>query len=427
MPNMTVASPGQNADASRHHSWLDIAVLSSVPLLMVLGNSMIIPALPSIRESLGITSLQVSLLITLFSVPAGIVIPLAGILSDRFGRKKIIAISLLLYGAGGIVAGLSAFGSYTLMLIGRMIQGIGAAGTAPIAMALVSDLYKGNERSQVLGMIEAANGLGKVISPILGSLIALISWSALFFTFPALVVPAVAALWWIIREPRREGDVPALSQYKDHVIKTFRRQGKWLSVAFLSGAATLFILFGVLFFLSDLLEKRYGIDGVVKGLILAIPLLAMSSTSYWCGNHIDQNVKRMKHFIVTGMFTVSVVMALVPLITNTYLLLGVLFIGGIGSGLVLPCLNTLITSAVNTAERGIITSLYNGVRFLGVAMGPPIFGALSDNKWLLFGGSSALTAITGMLAAFVIHQPRRLRGTGGQSRLLIRKKRLQQI
>jgi ACDE family multidrug resistance protein len=394
---------------------------------MVLGNSMIIPALPSIRESLGITSLQVSLLITLFSVPAGIIIPLAGILSDRFGRKKIIAVSLLLYGAGGIVSGLSVFGSYPIMLTGRIIQGIGAAGTGPIAMALVSDLYKGNERSQVLGIIEAANGLGKVISPILGSLIALISWSALFFAFPALVIPAVAAMWWIIQEPRRKGDVPALSQYKDHVIKTFRRQGKWLSVAFLSGAVTLFILFGVLFYLSDMLEKRYGIDGVAKGLILAIPLLAMSSTSYWCGNHIDQNVKRMKHFIVAGMFTVSVVMALVPFITNTYLLLGVLFVGGIGSGLVLPCLNTLITSAVHKAERGIITSLYGSVRFLGVAMGPPIFGALAGSKWWLFGGTSVLTAITGILTVFVIHQPKRLRGSGGQSRLLMHKKRLQEV
>jgi ACDE family multidrug resistance protein len=294
-------------------------------------------------------------------------------------------------------------------------------------MALVSDLYKGNERSQVLGIIEAANGLGKVISPILGSLIALISWSALFFAFPALVIPAVAAMWWIIQEPRRKGDVPALSQYKDHVIKTFRRQGKWLSVAFLSGAVTLFILFGVLFYLSDMLEKRYGIDGVAKGLILAIPLLAMSSTSYWCGNHIDQNVKRMKHFIVAGMFTVSVVMALVPFITNTYLLLGVLFVGGIGSGLVLPCLNTLITSAVHKAERGIITSLYGSVRFLGVAMGPPIFGALAGSKWWLFGGTSVLTAITGILTVFVIHQPKRLRGSGGQSRLLMHKKRLQEV
>lgn len=427
MPSMTIASPKQNLDASHSHSWRHIVVLSSVPLLMVLGNSMIIPALPAIRASLGITSLQVSLLITLFSVSAGVIIPLAGILSDRFGRKKVIAIGLLLYGAGGIVAGWSAFGSYTLMLIGRIIQGIGAAGTAPIAMALVSDLYQRNERSQVLGIIEAANGLGKVISPILGSLIAMISWSALFFTFPVLVVPAVAALWWMIQEPRHEGDVPALSQYRDHVIKTFRRQGKWLSVAFLSGAVILFILFGVLFYLSDLLEKRYGINGIGKGLILAVPLLAMSSTSYWCGNHIDQNVKRMKHFIITGLFTVAVVMAIVPMITNTYLLLGILFVGGIGSGLVLPCLNTLITSAVGTAERGILTSLYNSVRFLGVALGPPVFGALSQQKWWLFGGVSALTAMTGILAAFIIHNPKRLRGTGGQSRLLMRKKRIHPV
>ncbi len=72
---------------------------------------------------------------------------------------------------------------YTIILIGRGLQGLGAAGTAPIVMALIGDVFKSEKRSEILGIIEAANGAGKVASPILGAAIGLISWIALFFFY----------------------------------------------------------------------------------------------------------------------------------------------------------------------------------------------------------------------------------------------------
>ncbi|GGE10241.1 putative MFS-type transporter YitG [Marinithermofilum abyssi] len=423
-------TPSEKQSSQQNTGILVIVTLSTVPLIMVLGNSMLIPVLPTIQSSLHISQLQVSLLITLFSIPAGVVIPLAGILSDRFGRKKVIAPALLLYGAGGVISGLSALwtgGGYWLMLTGRILQGIGAAGTAPIAMALVSDLYKKDERSRALGIIEAANGMGKVVSPILGSLIALLSWVAIFFAFPVLCIPAALAVWFLIKEPKQEKEPPPLSQYRDQLLKTWKRQGRWLLVAFLAGALTLFILFGVLFYLSDFLEKRYGLDGVLKGLVLAIPLLAMSSVSYWAGSHIDQKTRLMKRLIIIGLLAIAAGMGIVPFVTNTYLLIGLLVLIGIGSGLILPCLNTMITSAVASEERGIVTSLYGSVRFLGVALGPPTFGALSAMKTGLFLGNAAAAGLTALLALWFIRQPERLRGKGGQSRILIRKNRLRQV
>ncbi|OYD09991.1 MFS transporter [Paludifilum halophilum] len=392
---------------------------------MVLGNSMLIPVLPTIESKMNVSPLQVSLLITLFSVPAGLVIPLAGILSDRLGRKPIIIPSLILYGAGGLLTGFaSIWGMYGLMLTGRIIQGIGAAGTAPITMALVSDLYQKEGRSKALGVIEASNGMGKVLSPILGSLLALITWYTLFFAFPILTVPSALAIWFLIKEPNRNQKEQPLAQYKDHLKKTWDRQGRWLSVAFFAGLITMFTLFGVLFFLSDLLEKRYGIDGVLKGLILAIPLLAMSTTSYLAGSHVNQKMSIMKKFIVIGLFMIAVGMGLVPFFNNTYVLLAILVGIGVGSGLILPCLNTLITSAVGSQERGMITSLYNSIRFLGVALGPPVFGALAGAKIWLFLGNAFLSAIGGFLSMIFIRKPERLKGKGGKSRLLLRKKGL---
>ncbi len=347
----------QERKEQRRGFWVVLLTLSIIPLLMVLGNSMLIPVLPEIRSELNISQLQVSLLITLFSIPAGVVIPISGVLADRFGRKKVIIPSLLLYGAGGMLAGFaSTAGSYMTMLAGRILQGIGAAGTAPIAMALVSDLYRGEKRSKALGILEASNGMGKVLSPIFGALLALIAWYAVYFAFPILILPAAFALWIFVKEPERTGQIPPIAQYGRHLKKTWKRQGKWLLAAFLAGAVTLFILFGVLFYLSDILEAKYRIDGILKGLILAVPLLAMSSTSYWTGGHIRQKTRRMRLFIGGGLFAIALALAVIPFFTNTYVLLGLLVLIGIGvNAALLSVVSFLMTRADMTdAEQALL-------------------------------------------------------------------------
>jgi ACDE family multidrug resistance protein len=72
---------------------------------------------------------------------------------------------------------------------------------------------------------------------------------------------------------------------------------------------------------------------------------------------------------------------------------------GIGTGLVLPCLNTLITSAASIKERGLITSLYGSVRFFGVAFGPPLYGFLmAKGTGMMFWSSAGLTLLGAVLA-----------------------------
>ena len=92
MPHHQMASKEKNAAADS----AVLLTLSTIPFIMVIGNSMLIPVLPTAEEALNVNSFQVSLLITLFSIPAAIVIPVAGILADRIGRKQIVFYSLLL-------------------------------------------------------------------------------------------------------------------------------------------------------------------------------------------------------------------------------------------------------------------------------------------------------------------------------------------
>lgn len=370
---------------------------------------MLIPVLPTMQNTLGISKFQASLVITLFSVPAGIIIPLSGVLSDRYGRKVVIIPALLLYAVGGVVAGAAAsFMSkpYTVIMVGRVLQGIGASGTAPIAMALAGDIYKGAARSKALGLLEATNGLGKVLSPILGVLVAFIAWFAAFWAFPLICVPTAFAVWYFIKEPKKHKASQNMSSYFKTVKNIFKRDWVWLTSAYYAGSIVLFNLFGVLFYISQILEDKYNIDGLPKGGILAVPLLAMAITSYTTGALIKKQLRLMKSLIVIGLLTVMGSLVLAAFFTSPYILLGLLVFTGIGTGLVLPCLNTLITSAVSKEERGIVTSLYGSVRFLGVAFGPPIFGWLMEmSSWIMFVSISVLAAIGAVLTIFFIKPP----------------------
>lgn len=394
-------------------------VLAAVPLLMVLGNSVLIPVMPTMQSKLHVTKFQISLLITLFSVPAGIVIPFAGFLSDRIPRKWVIIPSLILFGIGGILAGFASIWfshPYFVILIGRVLQGIGAAGTAPIAMALVGDLFKGGQRSQALGVNEAGNAFGKVISPIIGSLVGLIAWFGVFFIFPILCIPMALAVLFLVPKLKQSGQQQSASAYMQSLLKVFRREGRWLFVTYLSGASALFVLFGVLFYLSDLLESKYHIDGVKKGLILAIPLLMLSITSFLTGAFIKKKKTLMKWLMVCGFVGMATVLLGSAWLTeNAWILVALLSFSAVGTGITLPCLNTLITSAVSKEQRGIVTSLYGSVRFLGVAFGPPVFTwLLTYSATVMFLSVMGLSLLCAVLVLFLVHPSAKPADTQGQ-------------
>lgn len=385
---------------------LVLAALGAVPFIMVLGNSMLIPVLPQMQQKLGITQFQTSLVISLFSIPAGLTIPFAGFLSDRLGRKAIIVPSLIIYGIGGLIAGAAAVffdKAFWLIIAGRVVQGIGAAGTAPVAMALVGDIFTTKERSKALGYIEASNGLGKVVSPILGSLIALVAWFATFFLFPVLTIPIALGVWFLVKEPKAKRNQQSIREYLKSIKSIFKNKAACLISAFFAGSLSLMILFGILFFLSDYLETSLKLFGVKKGFVLAIPVLVMSTTSFTTGTFIKKQVSLMKKLVIIGLGIITLTLGILPFLRNPWFFVGVMSATGIGVGLILPCLNTLITSATSIQERGMVTSLYGGVRFFGVAGGPPLFGYLNGfGRYVMFWSSAGAALLLGIICVFTL-------------------------
>jgi ACDE family multidrug resistance protein len=404
---------GKGGKASGKLIWEFIAI-ASIPLVLVLGNSMLVPVLQEMQEKLGITKMQSSLVITLFSVTAGVFIPVVGYLSDQFGRKAVIIPSLIVYGGAGILAGFGAvWESYPVIIAARALQGLGAAGTSSIAMALVGDMYTGGTESKALGLTEASNGAGKVVSPILGSALALIVWYAPFFAFPFFCALSLLAVIFLIKEPDEKATQrQPVGKYLKTIGQILKKKGRWLITSFFAGSLGLFTLFGILFYLSEILEKPpYGLKGVMKGLVLAIPLAGLVITSYTTGSVIKKNGLLMRRLMNIGLALATAALGLTLVFNKNQLVMFMVLItlSSVGTGLLLPCLNTMITGSVEKSQRGMITSIYNSLRFLGVAAGPPLIGWLmeiSDN--VVFILLSVLSSIALGLVFFLIKPEKNL-------------------
>ncbi|MFB6466907.1 MFS transporter [Cytobacillus sp. Hz8] len=389
-----------------HGKTLAIAALSSIPLVMTLGNSMLIPVLPSMEKHLNISSFQTSMIITVYSLVAIVLIPIAGYISDHIGRKKVIIPSLILTAIGGLISGWASWklnDAYWIILIGRALQGIGASGAFPIVLPLVGDMFQSEEEvSSTLGMIETANTLGKVLSPILGALLAGFIWFIPFLSIPVFCAISLILMIFFVKSPKTKSESIPFKQFFHNIKQIFVDNGKWLVAIFTIGAILMFILFGVLFYLSDILEKEYAITHVKKGLLLAIPLGALCLASYTTGKKIKENKILMKWLTFSGIGLLAISTAVLSFSEYLWFLLGMFFLGGIGIGVSLPCLDALITEGIEKEQRGTITSIYSSMRFIGVAAGPPIMALLMVHTlhflFYFLSGFAVVAALLTMLS-----------------------------
>ncbi|WP_238189368.1 MFS transporter [Paenibacillus sp. L3-i20] len=398
---------------------LDLMALASIPLIMTLANSMLIPVLPLMQKKLHISPLQSSLIITIYAAVSIFFIPIAGYLSDRFGRKLIIIIGLSIAAIGGLVSGLGAWllhnNVYMVILIGRLIQGIGAAGAFPIVIPLVGDMFDSKEEvSSSLGMIETSNTFGKVVSPIVGSALALVTWFLPLIVIPVISVISLIAVIFLVKVPKPKNKATqTVKQFITSLKGVLKEKGSWLYTIFIVGGIVMFILFGFLYYLSSILEDHYNIKGIWKGLLIAIPLSAICLASFITGKIVGENKARMKWFTVCGIALLATSMLVCGLVNTKSLvfLISFMFLGGTGIGLALPSLDALITEGTDKKQRGTITSLYSSMRFIGVAAGPLIASALLSKETLLFYIFAGGSILCFFLSIFMI-KPDKQQATG---------------
>src|SRR5213595_2254705 len=136
---------------------------------------------------------QATPIITGFLLGYLAVMPIAGGLSDRFGRLRLFAACLLLFAFGSFLT--ASAPSLSQLVTGRLLQGAGGGALVPAVLALAADLYPAGDRSPVLGGVSALQEIGSVLGPLWGGIVAgLLGWTWIFW----INIPIAAVILWAL-------------------------------------------------------------------------------------------------------------------------------------------------------------------------------------------------------------------------------------
>jgi DHA1 family bicyclomycin/chloramphenicol resistance-like MFS transporter len=167
--------------------------------LVALSIDAMLPALPDIGQSFGIQRANTQqFIITLLFAGLAVGQMIAGPLSDNIGRKKAIYIGLVIFIIGSLLSYFAP--SFEIMLLGRFIQGLGAAAPRVVTIAMVRDQYEGRDMARVMSYIMGVFILVPAIAPSIGqAIIALSGWHAIFLVFIGMAL--VCFIWFSLRQP----------------------------------------------------------------------------------------------------------------------------------------------------------------------------------------------------------------------------------
>lgn len=383
----------------------------------VLGTALVSPLLSSLIGPFGATPSSIGLMISMFSGPGIIFIPIMGYIADRVGRKPVIMGGLLTYGiAGGAISFTTDF---QIVLALRVIQGIGYSGIVPIVITTLGDIYTGTEEAAAQGLRFTSSGLSLTVIPLLAGAIVGIGWQYPFLVF-FLTIPVTVLIGIYLEEPTASvstdpGNPNRDSSEESKTDSTIRNvrfkrllvltsKPELVSIIILRSLAA-FVLIGFFTYISIIVVGLSEGTPQQAGLAVAINSIAFATTA----SQVGRLSARLPDVIPLTVSTtlIGVGFSIVALSNTTRAILIGSTVLGMGLGVSLTIYRSLVTSYAPDNYRGSIVSVMEmSARFanfltpivMGGAIGltTPIFGFENAVRW-----TSVAVAGTGTVGGFI--------------------------
>tara|TARA_B100001123_G_scaffold439044_1_gene575069 strand:+ start:3809 stop:5410 length:1602 start_codon:yes stop_codon:yes gene_type:complete len=430
--NLSVPS-GHNRELSQGVVLASMAGVIPALFLSALDNTIMSTAMPQIiAEFQGFD--HYAAVTTVYMLAATVVLPIAGKLSDMYGRKPFLLTGVAIFVIGSALCG-SASTMVTLVIC-RGLQGIGAGLSQGMAFITIADLFPPARRGRVSGIMGAVFGLASVIGPAVGGLltdgpgwrwcfyvnipIGIIAFLILFRAFPNLVVskqsenridwlgaltlvlgitPLLLALSWggreyawnsttvlmlllcgglmmilfVLVQTRASNGIMPLSLFRDRIVWTASAASVLMSL----------VMFGATLFVPLYIQGVIGRSAIQSGAVLTPMMLAMITASMTSGQLMTRT-GRYKIIAIIGVSITAVGMFLLSrmdISTEHFTVIRNMVIVGFGLGMNLPVFTLAVQNAVDIRQVGLATSSVHFLRSIGGALGSAIFGAVLANRF----------------------------------------------
>lgn len=368
---------------------------------------------------------------TAYLLAATIMMPIYGKLGDLVGRKGLFVGALVMFLVGSIVGGLAQ--DMTWLIIGRAIQGLGGGGLMILAQAIIADVVPVRERSKYMGIMGAVFGLSSIAGPLLGGWFTEgIGWRWAFWINIPLAIVAIAFALVFLKLPRHRVAVRfdvlgvmtmaiavtavilvtswggtehdwnsptilaliatalvatvafiwAESRAAEPIIPLSLFRNRNFVLATSAGLVIGVSMFGTLAYLPTYLQMVTGVNATISGFMLIPMIVGMMITAITTGQ-LAARTGRYKWMPLASMIVLGVGMWLLSTLTVDTalpLLLGYLFVMGVGIGFGMQILILIVQNAFPDRMVGTATAANNFFREIGASVGSAIVGALFTSR-----------------------------------------------
>ena len=398
--------------------------------MAALEQSVVNPAMPQIVSDLGGLELY-PWLVQSFVMAQVVTIPIAGTLSDTFGRKPVMLTGMTIFLIGSALCGLAP-GIYELIAF-RALQGVGAAILMTSTFSVVGDLYAPAERGRFIGLFGGVFALSSLIgAPLGGVLTEAISWRWVFwimlFLGPIVLAVVVIKVPWL-RPPKREFklDLPGIAALSFMLIPamialSLAAEWGWFAPQtiglFVVSAIALLVfirverradqpivplplfrihtiataavvnffigvgMMGVFVYLQFYLQVGIGVDAATAGLVMG-PMIIVSVAGSVVSGQIMSRTGRYKPLAVVGslmMFGSMLLLSTMTRETTIFGVLGRMFLFGLGMGLMMPVMSIASQNAAPQKFLGIVSAFTQFFQQVGGVIGIGVIGALFNAR-----------------------------------------------
>ena len=370
-----------------------LPLILNITSMGVLAFAIITPALPDLAEELGVSRGAIGIVQGAVAVPGIFLAAYIGYLADRLGRRRVIRVSLVIFGVAGI-ASFFARDFWWLVAV-RAVQGLGTSGLLSLGVVVIGDLFTGLERRWAMGINLAALTATTTLAPIVGGLLAQGGAFRPFLVF-FLVIPV---FFWAAKLPtdRPMTDMSPPVAHIRNGLRHLREKGRlsdFLGVLPMS-FVTLGIFLGLgLTVLPLFLEEAFDLTVAKRGLIQAI-LSASSSTASVLSGRIGARfstpavLSTAFGLMVTG-FTV------IGLAPSLWVLAAGLIVLGSGTGSIFPLLQDFAASISPAEYRGALVGTWVSANRAGQFLGPTSGSAVAvgiGERSAYFGGAAVMAVV----------------------------------
>ena len=371
--------------------------LSAAVGVVMTGLGIIWPLVPVYAVQLGAGGLQVGIIIASFNLARTLFNPLAGRLSDRWGRKPFIVAGLLLYALVSVLYVMAT--RVEALILVRFLHGFTSVLVGPVAMALAADIAPPHRLGRYMGTLNMAVMLGLGAGPVLGGIIRdLFGMAAAFYTMGGLALFTFAGVAVFLPGSDRSAKslnskpAPPFKNLLSHRVV----QGIFLLRFFVAAGQ------GSVYTFLPLLALGLHLSSSQVGIILGVNIFLIALLQRVCGDLADR--VNPVHMIIAGTLISGLAVVGMPFVDGFNLILGLNILMGIGNGIAMPAGFVITGQLGKEMGMGSIMGVTDAGWSLGMIVSPILSGIIMDTLGLssiFLAGGVLIIAGTGIIVLFL--------------------------